>query len=42
VARFRGKLQLRLGKSGTLSIIEGEGFPTTDELEKNFSSPMQM
>ena len=35
VARFRGKRQLRLGRSGKLSVIEVDGFPTTDELKKN-------
>jgi len=35
VARYRGKRQLRLGRSGKLSVIEGDVFPTTDELKKN-------
>ena len=28
VANFRGRYQVRLGRAGTLNVIEGEGFPS--------------
>ena len=34
VARFRGKRQLRIGRRGKLSVVEGVGFPSTKELKK--------
>jgi replication factor A1 len=35
VASFRGERQLRLGRSGKISVIEEKGFPTIEQLAKN-------
>jgi len=35
VATFSGKRQLRLERSGKLSVVEGNDFPPIDELKKN-------
>jgi len=34
VTRFRGEIQLRLGKNGRLSVIDNAGFPSLREVEK--------
>jgi hypothetical protein len=36
VAKFRGENQLRLGRNGTLSMVENADFPSLSEIEKGF------